>query len=97
MTFFTNSTKPCVPFTSHCARSRNDFHCYFCGIDTSQFSKEDWNSICNSTISQNSKLSHNYVIDNIQGMAVREQDYIQIITYKCTNCEDRQIERDDQR
>ena len=97
MTFFNNIDTPCGVMTSHCAKSRTDYNCCFCGTDTSNFSRKDWDTQCDVAVSQNIQLSHNYVVDHIQGMAVREQDYVQVIYYRCTNCGDRQVERDDQR
>jgi hypothetical protein len=97
MTFYNNSNTLCKTYTSHCAKSRTDFHCMFCDIDTSDFSRDDWNGNCDAAISQNIQISHNYRVTDIQGMAVREQDYVQVIYYRCANCGDTYVERDDQR
>jgi hypothetical protein len=97
MSFYNNNNKPCITYTNHCAKSRTDFHCMFCDVDTSDFTTSDWNSSCAAAISQNIQISHNYKVAHIQGMAVREQDYTQVIYYRCANCGDTYVERDDQR
>lgn len=97
MSFHYNSSKPCIKYISHCAQSRTNSNCTFCGIDTSNFSKDDWNTSCEEAIRTGIILDHNYQIANIQGMSIREQDYVQIIYYRCTNCNDIYVERDDQR
>lgn len=97
MTFYHNTDKKCVSYTNHCAKSRTDYHCMFCEVDTRNFTKDDWNSKCDSAANADITLNHNYQVEHIQGMAVREQDYVQVIYYRCQNCGDTYVERDDQR
>jgi hypothetical protein len=94
---YINNDKTCIQYTTHCARSRDDFHCMFCNIDTSNFTKNDWSANCTEAMNQNIHVNHNYQVEHIQGMAVREQDYVQVIYYRCANCKDTYVERDDQR
>lgn len=93
---FITSDKPCITYSTHCA-TRDSPNCTFCGENTSGFSKEDWNQTCDGALNQNIQISHNYRVEHIQGMAVREQDYVQVIYYRCANCGDTYVERDDQR
>ncbi len=88
---------PCVQYTSHCNENRDSNKCCFCGINTSEFTKEEWDDLCPGAIKQNIRIQHNYVVGNVWGMAVREHDYVQFIKYHCTNCGSEYIERDDQR
>ena len=96
MSFHLDSNKPCISYTSHCASSRTDSNCTFCNVDTSGFSETDWDS-CPEAIRQNIQIQHNYRVAHIQGMAVGEQDFAQLIFYRCGNCGDTYTERDDQR
>jgi hypothetical protein len=89
-----SSDKPCYKYSSHCASSRINTYCTFCGIDTFNFSKEDWDNKCPEAIKQNIQLKHNYRVEHIRGQGLKGQDYNQIIYYKCLNCNDTQVRRD---
>ena len=89
------SDKPCDTYSYHCAISRTDNTCTFCGIDTTDFIKPDWNKRCPEAMKLNIKLSHNYRIEHIRGYVSKDQDYNQIVHYRCVNCNDKQVRRDD--
>lgn len=91
-----DSHTQCAQYSYHCTK-RGENICIFCGTCTSNFTKDDWDSVCSAAQSQNIRVKHNYIIEHIYGMAVREQDYVQIIHYSCTNCNHKYVERDDQR
>lgn len=97
MYHYHEANSSCRKITNHLARSKLDCQCVFCGIDTSSFTKEDWNDQCDAAIRQNISREHDYQVSHIQGMAVRDQDYVQIIYYRCTICDNTFVERDDQR
>lgn len=89
-----NIPDQCITYTKHCASSGDNDVCCFCGISTKNFTKADWNKDCPNA---NAPITHNYQIEAMYGMAVREQDYVQVVHYRCTNCNHKYVERDDQR
>ena len=86
----------CIRYSYHVATEASD-NCIYCGVSTADFNKNDWDSTCHVARERNIRLEHNYVLEHLYGMAIREQDYTQVAHYRCANCNHRYVERDDQR